>query len=131
MSAVPDFISHALPADLARTLRTGRQMIDDRRDRPEGEHIPTGAPPLDRLLRGGITRGSTVELVAWGSSGRFSAVVGTLAAATSRGDAAALVDLGDALDPQSARAAGVELERLLWTRPRTLKEALLAAEAVI
>jgi hypothetical protein len=41
---------------------------------------------------------------------------------------AAFVDLGDGLDPAAARDAGVELERLLWLRPRHLPQALLSAE---
>jgi hypothetical protein len=39
-----------------------------------------------------------------------------LAAATRRGEFCALVDASDALDPQSAVAAGVDLDRLLWVR---------------
>jgi hypothetical protein len=39
-----------------------------------------------------------------------------LAAATRRGEFCVVVDASDALDPQSAAAAGVELERLLWVR---------------
>ncbi|MFZ1166566.1 MAG: hypothetical protein WAO04_05210, partial [Candidatus Sulfotelmatobacter sp.] len=38
------------------------------------------------------------------------------AAATRRGECCALVDASDALDPQSAAAAGVELDQLLWVR---------------
>jgi hypothetical protein len=40
----------------------------------------------------------------------------TLAAATRRGEFCVVVDGSDALDPHSAAAAGVELDRLLWVR---------------
>ena len=53
-----------------------------------------------------------------------------LASATQAGEAAALVDLGDHLDPQAAAAEGVELSRVLWVRPKTLRNALRAAEIV-
>jgi hypothetical protein len=43
-------------------------------------------------------------------------VLAALAQATQRGEACALVDASDALDPASAAAAGVEMGRLLWVR---------------
>ena len=93
--------------------------------------LPTGIDPLDRLISGGLPRGRLTELVGRRSSGRFSIVLAALASATSAGEAAALVDRGSCLDPQAAREAGVELERLLWTRPRRVKEALAAAEMLL
>jgi hypothetical protein len=42
-----------------------------------------------------------------------------IAAATARGELAALVDTCDRLDVASAAAAGIDLERLLWIRPLT------------
>lgn len=93
--------------------------------------LPTGIDPLDRLISGGLPRGRLTELVGRRSSGRFSIVLAALASATSAGEAAALVDRGSALDPQAAHEAGVELERLLWARPRRVKEALAAAEMLL
>jgi len=43
--------------------------------------------------------------------------VRALAAATARGEAAALVDARDTFDPASAAAHGVDLSHLLWVRP--------------
>ena len=43
-------------------------------------------------------------------------LLAALAAATRRGEFCVVVDASDALDPQSAAAAGVELDRLLWVR---------------
>jgi len=93
--------------------------------------IPTRVPALDRLLAGGLPRGGLVELTGRRSSGRFSIGISVLAAATSSGEAAALVDLGGHLDPQAAEAAGVELERLLWVRPEKLKGAVASAEMLL
>ncbi len=90
--------------------------------------LPTALPGLDDLLGGGLPRGALVELTAPGSCGRFAAGLAALAAATQAGEAAALVDLGDHLDPQLAAAEGVDLTRLLWIRPRTLPQALVSAE---
>lgn len=129
-------LAQLLPAELfpegfARNLRTGRDLMIARRRAPEDEYLTTNCEPLDRLLQGGLRRGRLTELVSWGSSGRFSMVLGALSATTRSGEAAALIDLGDALSPSSADAAGVDLERLLWVRPHNIKEALLATEAVI
>ncbi len=86
---------------------------------PAAEDLASTAwPALDRLLCGGLRRGALVELVGPTSSGRFSLVLGALAAATRRAEPAALVDLGDGLEPRLAEAAGIELDRLLWVRPR-------------
>ncbi|MEM7352504.1 MAG: hypothetical protein AAF657_17015 [Acidobacteriota bacterium] len=121
----------ALPAAFARQIRTARELVEDRRRAPEEIRVPTASAGFDRLLEGGLQRGAMIELIGSRSSGRFSLVLTTLAAATEAGEAAALVDLGDALDPQAAAAAGVDLERLLWVRPRRIKEVLASAEAVL
>ena len=93
--------------------------------------LTTSLESLDRLLAGGLPKGALVELSGRRSSGRFSIGLAALAAATSAGEGAALVDLGDHLDPASAQAAGVDLERLLWVRPARVKEAVAAAETLL
>ena len=64
----------------------------------------TGVAALDRQLGGGLPRGQWSELVGPRSSGRTRAVVSVLAAATARGELAALVDTFDSFDPVSAAA---------------------------
>ncbi|HJW15160.1 MAG TPA: hypothetical protein VJ776_10710, partial [Thermoanaerobaculia bacterium] len=91
----------------------------------------TGVEPLDRLLHGAAMEGKLVELIGCRSSGRFSIGLAALASRTSRGEPAALVDLGEHLDPQAAVEAGVDLELLLWVRPRRVKEALASAEMLL
>ncbi|HKH48569.1 MAG TPA: hypothetical protein VKM72_28225 [Thermoanaerobaculia bacterium] len=125
-------VRSALPEELRSRLRSARELDRTLRDEEE-EHPPlvTAVPALDRLLDGGLPRGHLVELVGGRTSGRFSTLLSALAAATSIGETAALVDLGDALDPAAAAALGVDLERLLWVRPTDLKEALGSAEMLI
>src|SRR5436190_5508078 len=77
---------------------------------------PTGITALDARLGGGFPRGQLSELVGPRSSGRTSVLLGMIAAATARGELAALVDAGDRFDAASAAAAGIDLERLLWIR---------------
>lgn len=77
--------------------------------------VPTGVTALDTLT-GGLPRGAVSEIVGLASSGRTGLMLATLAGATGRDEACALVDANDNFDPVSAVAAGVDLERLLWVR---------------
>lgn len=121
----------ALPAAWAAKVRTAREIVEERRHAPGEDRLATAFPAIDGLLAGGLERGSTTELVGRRSSGRFALVLGALAAVTGAGEAAALIDLGDGFDPQAAAAAGVCLERLLWVRPRHVKDVLASAEVVL
>jgi len=94
------------------------------------ERLAAGVEPLDRLLSGGLPRG-LVELVGRRSSGRFSIGLAALASVTSTGEPAAFLDPEEHLDPQAAAAVGVDLELLLWVRPRRVKETLAAAEMLL
>jgi len=126
-----------LPEAFRSRLRSARELgreVREAREAREGEAagpFATAVPAVDRLLEGGLPRGQLVELIGSRSSGRFSTLLAVLAAATSIGETAALVDLGDGLDPEAARDAGVDLARLLWLRPTTLKQALAAAAMVL
>ncbi len=88
-------------------------------------------PDLARLFPAGLPKGALVELVGRRSAGRLGAALALLAAATSAGESAALVDLGDGFDPQEAARHGIDLTRLLWARPTHLKPALLATESLL
>ncbi|MBK9372689.1 MAG: hypothetical protein IPN03_02855 [Holophagales bacterium] len=122
-------LTAALPASVAsRLLRAADLPRLGAALRP-GDRLATGVAPFDALLGGGLPRGALVEL-SGRAGGRFALVLAALAAATSRGEAAALLDLGDQLDPASAEEAGCDLARLLWVRPLRFRDALLAAETV-
>jgi len=83
--------------------------------RPAPEMVSSGIPAIDALT-GGLPRGCLTEICGPASSGRTTLLLAALAAATQRGEFCAVVDASDALDPNSAVAAGVELDRLLWVR---------------
>jgi hypothetical protein len=114
----------------AARVRTMRELGDAAAP-PEPAVWSAALPAVAALFPAGLPRGALIELSARRSAGRFGFVVALLAAATESGESAALVDLGDALDPQQATAAGVALPRLLWARPRDLKQTLAAAESLI
>src|SRR5688572_12764299 len=114
----------AIAAKVTSATELIRALDKSRRD----DSIPITLEALDTLLGGGLRRGKVIEIVARRASGRFSVVMSALASATSMGEAAALIDLGDHFDPQLAESDGVDLHRLLWVRPHTMKQAVMAAE---
>jgi len=83
--------------------------------RPAPEMVSSGIAALDALT-GGLPRGCLTEICGPPSSGHTTVLLAALAAATRREEFCAVVDASDALDPQSAAAAGVQLDRLLWVR---------------
>ena len=83
---------------------------------PHERLAPTGCADLDAALGGGLRRGHLSEIGGAPSSGRLTLAVTLLAAATARGEAAALVDTCDTFDPPSADAHGIDLARVLWVR---------------
>jgi hypothetical protein len=97
----PALLSHLISA----------QRLENKRGRRS-----SGIGELDRLLEGGWPRAALCELTGRRSSGRTAILYAALARAIAAGEAAALIDVGGALDPRRARAAGIALPRLLWIR---------------
>jgi hypothetical protein len=76
----------------------------------------TGIDAADRLLEGGLLVGAISEITGPSCSGRTSLALAFVAQRTAEGRICAWVDTHDALDPASAAANGVDLQRLLWVR---------------
>jgi len=94
--------------------------------------VPSGLPEVDALTPlHGLPRGALTEICGPDSSGRTSFLLQLLATMTSSEEVCALVDATDAFDPHSARAAGVELDRLLWARCNHLEKALRTTELLL
>lgn len=91
---------------------------------------PTDVAALDGCLRGGLPRGQLSEIAGARSSGRLTLLLQMVAAATRRGEIAAVVDPADRLDVASMVAAGVDLDRLLWIRGEGAAAASYADRAV-
>jgi recombination protein RecA len=94
------------------TLTSERPWVD-----PE-DAAAIGIPQIDEALGGGLRRGHLSEIVGSRSSGRTTVMCAALAAATQRGEVAAVIDSYDRFDPASAADAGVDLSRVLWVRER-------------
>jgi hypothetical protein len=80
---------------------------------------PTNVTALDGCLRGGLPRGQLSVIAGPWSAGRTTLLLTLLAAATRRGEIAAVVDAFDRLDVASVIAAEADLDRLLWVRGDT------------
>lgn len=77
---------------------------------------PSGVVPVDELLNGGLPLGAITEMVGAEGSGRTSLALSFIAQVTQAAKVCAWVDVSDALQPESAAAAGVVLQRFLWVR---------------
>ncbi len=77
---------------------------------------PTGIQALDGVLNGGFPSAAITELVGLECSGRTSTALAYLASLTRTGSVCAWIDAADSLDPESAAANGINMERLLWVR---------------
>ena len=107
-----------LERELAGVLEGGRDSVHfcaPPASRPET--MPTGIPEVDALT-GGLPKGHITEVTGMTSSGRTSLLLSVLAQASRQDEVSGFIDPGDVLDPVSAAAFGVDLERLLWIRAR-------------
>ena len=98
---------------LDRTLTTALPSLE-RTD--AGALAPVDVDALDACLRGGVPRGQLSEIAGRCSSGRTTLLLQMVAAATRRGEIAAVIDTFDRLDVASVAWSGADLERLLWVR---------------
>jgi len=97
-------LAHRIPSALTPRPRIVRPVA------------PTGVAALDELLQGGLPLGAISEMTGPESSGRSAVALSFVGGLTRAGSVCAWVDVCDALDPESAAAARVDLSRLLWVR---------------
>ena len=76
----------------------------------------TGIEPLDNALHGGLPIGAPTEFIGPECSGRTATALSFVAQITQAAKICAWIDVSNALDPLSAAAIGVDLERMLWVR---------------
>jgi recombination protein RecA len=96
------------------------------------EVIPTGSIALDVALGiGGLPRGRIVEIYGPESSGKTTVALHAVANAQSAGGIAAFIDAEHALDPEYARALGVDTDALLVSQPDTGEQALEIMDMLI
>ena len=100
--------------------------------RPPIEVIPTGSIALDVALGiGGLPRGRVIEIYGPESSGKTTVALHAVASAQRNGGIAAFIDAEHALDPEYAKALGVDTDALLVSQPDTGEQALEIADMLI
>src|SRR3978361_1845722 len=96
------------------------------------EVIPTGSIALDIALGvGGLPRGRVVEGYGPEASGKTTVALHAVANAQAAGGIVAFIDAEHALDPDYARAIGVDTDALLISQPDTGEQALEIADMLI
>jgi recombination protein RecA len=96
------------------------------------EVIPTGSIALDVALGiGGLPRGRIVEIYGPESSGKTTVALHAVASAQKAGGIAGFIDAEHALDPEYAKALGVDTDALLVSQPDTGEQALEIADMLI
>jgi len=94
--------------------------------------IPTGAIALDIALGiGGLPRGRVVEIYGPESSGKTTVALHAVANAQRAGGIVAFIDAEHALDPEYAKALGVDTDALLVSQPDSGEQALEIADMLI
>jgi recombination protein RecA len=94
--------------------------------------IPTGSIALDVALGvGGLPRGRIVEIYGPESSGKTTLTLHAIANVQASGGVAAFIDAEHALDPEYAKALGVDIDQLLVSQPDTGEQALEIADMLV
>jgi len=96
------------------------------------EVIPTGSIALDVALGlGGLPRGRVVEIYGPESSGKTTVALHAVASAQRNGGIVAFIDAEHALDPDYAKALGVDTDALLVSQPDSGEQALEIADMLV
>ncbi len=96
------------------------------------EAISTSSIGLDIALGiGGVPRGRVVEIYGPESSGKTTVALHIIAESQKNGGMAAFIDAEHALDPNYAKALGVDIENLIVSQPDTGEQALEICEALV
>ncbi|MEV0561386.1 recombinase RecA [Dactylosporangium sp. NPDC050588] len=94
--------------------------------------IPTGSIALDVALGiGGLPRGRVIEVFGPESSGKTTVALHAIANAQAQGGIAAFIDAEHALDPDYAKALGVDTDALLVSQPDTGEQALEIVDMLV
>lgn len=101
-------------------------------NRPPISAISSGNIAINVALGiGGFPRGRVVEIYGPESSGKTTVALHAIAQAQKGGGIAAFIDAEHALDPEYARALGVDTDALLVSQPDTGEQALEIADMLI
>lgn len=101
---IENALAHRIPSALTPRAKVIRPVM------------PTGIAEIDAMLNGGLPIGALTEIVGPESSGRTGVALSFVSGITQSGSVCAWIDVSNALSPESAAEAGLDLSRLLWVR---------------
>lgn len=94
--------------------------------------VPSGSILLDEALGvGGYPKGRIIEIFGPESSGKTTLALHAVAESQKMGGIAAFIDAEHALDPQYAKALGVNIDELWVSQPDAGEQALEIAESLV
>ncbi|WP_424991751.1 recombinase RecA [Nocardioides ochotonae] len=119
-------------ANIEKSFGKGSVMRLGDETRAPLEVIPTGSIALDVALGlGGLPRGRVVEIYGPESSGKTTVALHAVASAQAAGGIVAFIDAEHALDPDYAKALGVDTDALLVSQPDSGEQALEIADMLV
>ena len=102
------------------------------RETVEVPSIGTGSFGLDKALGiGGLPKGRVCEIYGPESSGKTTLTLQIIAECQNAGGSAAFIDAEHALDPEYAKALGVDIDELLLSQPDTGEQALEVTDMLV
>ena len=94
--------------------------------------IPSGSLALDAALGiGGYPKGRIIEIYGPESSGKTTLALHAIAECQKQGGRCAFIDAENAIDPQYAKALGVDIDELILSQPDSGEQALDICEVLV
>lgn len=116
---------------MEKTFGKGAVMRLGERTHMQVETIGTGSLSLDLALGGGLPRGRIIEIFGAEGGGKTTLTLHCIAEAQKAGGLCAFVDAEHALDPNYARALGVDVDNLYVAQPDNGEQALEIADTLL
>ena len=125
---IQDVLSETLK-QIQKMFGKGSVMKLGERPSVDVDIIPTGSLLLNECLGvGGYPKGRIVEIFGPESSGKTTLALHAIAECQKRGERAAFIDAEHAIDPNYAKALGVDINELILSQPDSGEQALEIVE---
>lgn len=126
-----DLLKEALK-QIEKSYGKGSIMKLGERANVDVDAISSGSLSLDYALGiGGYPKGRIIEVYGPESSGKTTIALHAIAECQKAGGRAAFIDAENAIDPQYAKALGVDIDELILSQPDSGEQALEIAEVLI
>lgn len=119
-------------AQIDKQFGKGSVMLFGQKEHAAVRTISTGSLLIDKALGvGGLPRGRVIEIFGPEASGKTTLTLHVLAQAQRDGGTCAFIDAEHAMDPQYAKAIGVNIDELIISQPDFGEQALDIAEMLL